>query len=142
MNKYEIKPAFRIALYCLGVAGLLTHLLGTQFASFANGYIVSMYKGYLNVPSALYAAAIFTAFKYVKKGRLFDGIQKICQFAAPLTFGIYLIHALLLDFFIYKLPFDSAHILFRVFGAMGIFVLSGAIVWCIQRIPVVKKIVP
>ncbi len=142
IDKYEVKPAFRIPLYFLGVAGLLVHLLGTQFASFANGYIVSAYKGYLNVPSALYAAAIFTAFKDVKKGGIFQKLYKACKTISPVTFGVYLIHGLLLDFFIRKLPFDSCHILFRIFGAVGIFALSGGIVWILQRIPVVKKIVP
>lgn len=142
VNKYDIKLIFRIIIYCLGIVGLLTHLLGTHFASFNAGQIVQTYKGYLNVPSIVYASAIFTFFKYVKKGKIFNGIYKICKFISPMSFGIYLIHSLILEFFIYKLPFDSTNIFFRTFGALGLYVVCGAIVWCIQRIPILKKLTP
>ncbi len=142
INKYDIKLVSRIVIYVLGVAGLLTHLLGTHFASYEAGYIISTYKGYTNVPSALYASAIFVFFRYVKKGKAFDVTHKICKFISPMTFGIYLIHNLVLTFFIGKLPFDATNIYFRTFGVVGVYILCGFIVWCIQRIPFVKKILP
>lgn len=142
IHKYDIKLPFRIVIYCLGIAGLIAHIVGTQFESLKAGHIVQTYKGYLNVPSVLYSLAIFVFFRYIKKGKAFNVIYKICKFISPMTLGIYLIHSLILVYFIYKMPFDSSNIFFRIFGALGLYITCGIIVWGIQRIPYVKKILP
>ena len=142
LTHYRINFKLRLIIYFGGIAGLLSHILCTYYASFDAGYIVSTYKGYMNVPSVLYSTAIFTFFRYVKKGNFFNIIHKFCKFGSSLTFGIYLIHNLFLEFLIYKLPFDHFNIYFRIFGSIGVFLACGAIVFFIKKIPFVKKILP
>ena len=139
INKHDLKLRYRIVIYCLGILGLLIHLLGTQFSSIRSGWIIQTYKGYTNAPSVLYAVAIFTFFRYCKPNKFFNFMYRVCKFMAPMTFGIYLIHPLILNH-INKL-FDVNDICFRTFGSIAIFILCASIVWIIQHIPYIKKLI-
>lgn len=141
INKYDIKPCYRIIIYCLGIMGLILHTLGTHFLSLDAGSIISTFKGYLNFPSVLYALAIFTFFRYLKPSKFFCFIHKVCKFISPMTFGVYLIHMPILIFFLGKY-FDINTILFRTLGSIGTFIFCLCIVWIIQHIPVIKKLLP
>ena len=46
-----------------GIAGLLIHIIGTQILSIKAGEIVSVYKGYTNLPCVLYSVAVFVFLK-------------------------------------------------------------------------------
>lgn len=93
LHKYELKRKYRLALYLLSVIGLGMHIIGTYNLSIAAGKIISTYKGYYNLPCALYSLGIFVFIKYdLVKLMKFDFINKIVNFLNYYTFGIYLIH--------------------------------------------------
>ncbi|MDO4978970.1 MAG: acyltransferase family protein [Candidatus Saccharibacteria bacterium] len=139
IDRYEIPKKWRMVIYTLGVAGLMTHIIGTFVLSNNAGEIVRTFKGYQNLPCVLYSAAIFLAFKNLDKKftrmKLFDAI-------APATFGVYLIHWFVLDIFKYYANINMDNV-FVIFG-VGI----GLFVWCVlatkllKNIPIVRQIVP
>ena len=69
--------------------------------------------------------------------------MKIVGFFNGTTLGIYLIHWFLLDQVKKRIPFISPLSLFyRVVIGVGIFILSSIITKILQKIPIIKSIVP
>ncbi len=142
IDNYEIKLPIRIFIYALGLISLFIHLYLTQKLSLENNYIVCTYKGYLNAPSVLYATAIFTLFKYLDKTKFFDILYKGCKIFAPTTLGIYLIHRYFILFAWDYMNIAKTSLIFKTLGSVIIFFLSFAITKILQKIPVIKNIVP
>lgn len=129
----------RIIIYVLGISGI-------TIASIINGYnAVTQNTTYLPLSdlfalnSALVASAVFIAIRYIpwKAGRFTSFMEKLSK----LTFGIYLIHPVLLGrvwehcSFLTKLP----SILGVPVVAALVFFCGSVITWCISKIPVLNK---
>ena len=142
IDHYKIELPFRICIYILGIASLFLHLFGTQNLSLANNHIVHTYKGYVNAPSILYATAIFTLFKYLDSTKFFDYLYKVCKIFAPTTLGMYLIHRYFILFAWDYMGIPKNSILFITLGSVVIFFLSFLVTKLLQKIPLVKHIIP
>lgn len=141
IDNYEIPSKYRKLLYFAGVVGLLFHIIGTWYLSYQAGMIVDLYKGYLNLPCIIYSFAIFTFFKYRKSWN--PSLVKIVNCFKGTTLGIYLIHWFLLDQFNRLFPFVSPLSLFyRVIIGILIFIFSSMITRFLQKVPMLKMIVP
>ena len=64
LHKKELKRKYRIIIYILALAGLLTMIIGTYYASRSEGGLVGVFKGKYNLPVLLYASGVFL---FVKK---------------------------------------------------------------------------
>lgn len=142
ISNYEIEKKWRYGIYGLGVAGLLMHICFTQVLSYQAGGIVQTFKGYLNVPSVLYATAVFLLFKNLEHKKIMAFLEKITRPFAGLTFGIYLIHWYLIQIAVVYMKVPDTSIVYRVFGTICIFLISALIAKGLQKIPGVKKIIP
>ena len=133
-----------ITRFChgLGLAGLLMHICFTLMLSYQAGGIVQTFKGYLNVPSVLYATAIFLLFKNLEQKTIMGLLEKITRPFAGLTFGIYLIHWYLIQVAVIYIKVPDTSIVYRVFGTICIFLISALIAKGLQKIPGVRKIIP
>lgn len=142
IDNYEMSKKTRIAVYLCGAFGLCLILFGTWFLSYDAGKIVSTFKEYGNLPCVMYSAAVFLAFNQIRFDKVNKTIMKIVNFFAPATFGIYLMHMFFIEFLVTKNLVDKYSIIYRVGGAIVIFLVSGIITRLIQKIPVLKKIIP
>ncbi len=142
LNNYEIKKSKRILIYSLGVIGLLTQIIMTQVLSFKNGFIVTTYKDYLNVPTILYSSAIFLFFKNIKNKKTLKCLDYLTSKIDDTTFGIYLIHYYLIDIAIKTINVNIFSIYYRVLGGVIIFLVSAIIVKIMKKIPIIEKCVP
>lgn len=143
LSETELSPKIRVVIYLLGLTGLLLHAVGTAAFSYEAGSIDSTFKGYTNIPSVLYATAVFVFFKYLPNGKVTGVIHKAAARISSATLGIYLIHMILIDTVIRKsTDINYNHILFRTFGAIGIFAVCALTVKLVQKIPILKKIFP
>lgn len=142
IDNYEIKLPMRISIYILGVLGLCVHLFGTQILSFKADRIDDVFKGYLNAPSIFYASFIFMLFKYSDNKKFITYLYKVCKEIAPTTLGIYLIHRYFILFAFDYMNVAKSSLIFKTLGSVCIFFLSFFIVKLLQKIPVVKNIVP
>lgn len=143
LHKYELKQKYKLILYLLAIIGLGMHIIGTYDLSIAAGKIVSTYKGYYNLPCALYSLGIFVFIKYdLVKLMKFDFINKIVNFLNYYTFGIYLIHWYLLEILIKTFNLPKFSIVFRLGAPFVILIISVGIIWIVRKIPIVEKIVP
>lgn len=139
MAKKQFDKKHRIRIYILGIIGWQIHFLGTLLMS-GVGDINRTFKGYLNIPAFLQACAVFIWVKYhpVKN----DDVKKIINWFGKRTFGIYLIHEYLVNYLPIYLKIDTGSIVWRTAGACCVFLISAGIVWLLQKIPIIKKIVP
>ena len=69
-------------------------------------------------------------------------IVSAIEFFSGQTFGIYLIHILLMCLADVKFNFSPVNSLARFLYAVALFIISGLIIKLLQKIPLVKYIVP
>lgn len=143
LTHYEIKPSLRVLSYISGLLGLSLHIFGTYFSSIQAGKLITIYKGYMNVPCLLYSTAIFIFFRY--GGQKIMQNQIICNIINKIkkyTFSLYLMHWYILQILLRHFAINEASIIYRLtapFIALGITIIITII---IRKIPVIKRILP
>lgn len=140
----DINKKFRILIYILGLIGFFMYFYLTVQNSFKTGKFDKTYAGYMNIPAMLMGTAVFVFFKY-GKWNFIDKHEKAVRFVRNLSsasFGVYLIHYYLKDFSIRHFGIDPRNTLYRIVGTFIIYGLSVIIVSVIQKIPVIRKMVP
>lgn len=140
----DINKKFRILIYILGLIGFFMYFYLTVQNSFKTGRFDKTYAGYMNIPAIFMGTAVFVLFKY-GKWNLIEKHGKAVRFVRNLSsasFGVYLIHYYLKDFSIRHFGIDPRSTLYRIVGTFIIYGLSVIIVRAIQKIPVIRKMVP
>ena len=140
----DINKKFRILIYILGLIGFFMYFYLTVQKSFKAGNFDKTYAGYMNIPAIFMGTAVFVLFKY-GKWNFIDKHEKAVRFVRNLSsasFGVYLIHYYLKDFSIRHFEIDPRNTLYRIAGTFIIYGLSVIIVRVIQKIPVIRKMVP
>lgn len=140
----DINKKFRILIYILGLIGFFMYFYLTVQKSFKAGDFDKTYAGYMNIPAIFMGTAVFVLFKY-GKWNLIEKHEKAVRFVRNLSsasFGVYLIHYYLKDFSIRHFGIDPRSTLYRIVGTFIIYGLSVIIVRVIQKIPVIRKMVP
>ena len=141
LSKVELNKKNRYVIYMLGLIGFIVHYGMTTLLSYRDGAINFTFRGYLNFPTVLYAIAVFVAFRYVQ----WDKHEKLVHVVSRLSgvsFGVYLIHKYPIYVICYLLQIDGFSIAWRIIGTMTVYVLSVVGVMCIQKIPLLKKLIP
>lgn len=140
----DINKKFRILIYILGFMGFFMYFYLTVQNSFKTGRFDKTYAGYMNIPAVFMGTAVFVFFKY-GKWNFIENHEKAVKFVRNLStasFGVYLIHYYLKDFSIRHFGIDPRSTLYRIVGTFIIYGLSVIIVRVIQKIPVIRKMVP
>lgn len=140
----DINKKFRILIYILGLIGFFMYFYLTVQNSFKTGRFDKTYAGYMNIPAMLMGTAVFVLFKY-GKWNFIEKHEKAVKFVRNLSaasFGVYLIHYYIKDFSIRHFGIDPRSTLYRIVGTFIIYGLSVIIVRVIQKIPVIRKMVP
>lgn len=140
----DINKKFRILIYILGLIGFFMYFYLTVQNSFKTGRFDKTYAGYMNIPAIFIGTAVFMFFKY-GKWNFIDKHEKAVRLVRNLSsasFGVYLIHYYLKDFSIRHFGIDPRSTLYRIVGTFIIYGLSVIIVRVIQKIPVIRKMVP
>lgn len=140
----DINKKFRILIYILGLIGFFMYFYLTVQNSFKTGKFDKTYAGYMNIPAIFMGTAVFVFFKY-GKWNFIEKHEKAVRFVRNLSaasFGVYLIHYYLKDFSIRHFGIDPRSTLYRIVGTFIIYGLSVIIVRVIQKIPVIRKMVP
>ncbi len=113
--KREIKLKWRLALYGLGLTGVILSFVLTHLVSCEAGKIISDYKGAFNVLMVPYCLAVFTYFRY--EGEKLMERQKLANiitYVKPYTFVIYLTHYFVLQILWGYLKIDKDSLLNRL----------------------------
>jgi surface polysaccharide O-acyltransferase-like enzyme len=142
LSESDTKRWQRGVIYLLGACGFATHFIGTVMLSLKNGYIDFTFKGYMNFPCLFYSVAVFVFVKNIAE-RLPGFVYGVCSKCAGATFGVYILHYAFLEFYIRPTEaVNHDHILFRTVGTVLLFVLCILLTKLIQRIPLIKHLIP
>ena len=142
LHNCKLKKIYKMYIYLLGVLGLLIHIIGTYELSMKVGEVDRTYKGYQNVPSILYAIAVFVLLKdigtWVMKGKAAGFFKMVGSYTLP----IYLMQFILLDLVAIKTNIDQTSMIYRL-GAPLIFIpIIVFVTWCMRKVPIINRIVP
>lgn len=140
LYKYGIPDGLEVLLYVLSVVLLIAAGVATVHRALLEGTNEEWYTKYLMPNIAVEAAAIYTVFtKRVSKHHFSDRAVKWISKLSEYSFGVYLIHALILEF-IGMTGFTTYGSLF-VFPVIVIatVVISNILVGLLRKIPLIGK---
>lgn len=139
---YPLPRWVRGLIYLLGVAGLGVHMVGTWHVSYQAGEIVTLFKGYMNVPCALYSTAMFLFFRNIDYERWNGKLKSILSYLSTETFGVYLIHMFVITAVpaVFHISWDS--FFSRTVGAVAVFLGITLICKQVKKIPLVRLVLP
>jgi surface polysaccharide O-acyltransferase-like enzyme len=148
-NRIDIKVKWRRSSYILASLGLLITIFGTYVLTVNNnGQLDEYLYGYLTLNVIVIAAAIFIAGKYAKwPANLYSESavpSRLLMKFSNASLGIFLIHPMILNVFTYiKLDYTLVHPLLGIsLTAILTILISFVLVIIMQKIPVIKRIVP
>lgn len=129
----------RVVIYLLGVMGLLMTILLTHNTSIALGTNTGFFNESTPWILAL-SVSVFMLFKY-HGDRI--GNWRVVRALAATSFGIYLIHAMVLDLImrIDYIQTSELNVVAYLVIIAAIFAISFVAIWIMQKIPLVRKIV-
>ena len=134
----EFSRAWRIVIYLLGIVGLGGFIFGSAYLIEHRPTFVPLVHGYLAVPAILWASAVLVFCKYSHIGQASPTVQNILKRLAALTFGVYLVHLLIIQI-LQAVNFSLTKVQWEVPYALFVWALSAAIVWMLRLIPPVRR---
>ncbi len=129
-SSYDIED--KIWVYIGGAAGILTTFLLTYGSSLYGGKTNEIFFGYLNLNCALSALFVFCLVKKLFRKR---EEHAFISFLADKTFGIYLIHVLIMDILLKYTNIKNELM------CLIVFVVSALIISVAKKVPLLNKIV-
>lgn len=144
LSKIDLSKKSRYLIYLGGVIGIVIRYGMTYTLSIRDGQLNKMSWGYLNLPSVLLAVAVFTLFKYIKWDKIFktEKIKDIIRKISGASFGVYLIHMLVIRGLLHYFGWNTLGWKWRYGGAVIVYVCALTIVLLMKKIPLIKRIVP
>lgn len=144
LSKIDLSKKSRYLIYFGGIIGIVIRYGMTYTLSIRDGQLNKMSWGYLNLPSVLLAVAVFTLFKYINWDKLFktEKIKDIIRKISGASFGIYLIHMLVIRALLHYFGWNTFGWKWRYGGGVIVYACALTIVLLMKKIPLIKKIVP
>lgn len=143
ISQYDMKTKYRISIYIGAIVGLIYRYSTTFILSKAANSVVKITWGYTSWHSVLLAMAIFLIVKnidfdkFLKSNRIKMLIYKI----AGCSYGIYLIHKIIMYYEIRLLNINEVIWQWRTIGIFSTYVISLIIILLLRKVPLLKNIV-
>lgn len=141
LHTTELSRLQRSAIYVLGILGAAVRYFHTVIFSVREGAINKLTWEYTNWPTILLAAAIFVFIKYACDYPIFrnEKFIRLIKWLSGASFGIYLIHVLVIDRITSWFSVDTLSGWWRLFGAFAVYFVALLLVKVLQKIPYVGK---
>ena len=142
MYKFPPGKWVKCVVYLFALAGLAVHMVGTYRLSVNAGQIVSLFKGYYNLPCVCYSLGVFLVLRDI--GGAIEKNETVKRWVCILgdySFPCYLIQWFLLCIVNDLKIFDTTNLLYRLISPFCYFGVVVVIVFVMRKIPVVKRIV-
>lgn len=138
LTKFDLKSSKSLNL--IGLICLFITFYGTYLISAPNNLFGSYFVNYLNFNTVLVSIMVFLYFKdkNLKSNVIINSISKY-------SFGIYLIHVIIMEFIFINLKVDfhlKQPIFYMPFYSLLVLLLSLVFSYLISKIPVIKRIMP
>ncbi len=146
LSNYDIVKKWRNLAYIGGIVGfIITFFVTYYYTVQANGQLDQFWYGYFSPGVVLMAISLFVFFKY-SFGNSEKKLPFVLRGINQASLGIYILHFFLLNNYLYRVfpkVNEHAHAILAIpINVTITIVLSMLITLVLQRIPVVKKLVP
>lgn len=132
----EIKQKWLMyVIYFLSAVSLVAIVLYVHFT----GDYTNAYQN-ISVPVFLYSVGVFLALNNINFN-LSEKTAKKLEKLSKLTFGVYIIHVLILDMFIKLFPYSRYGALYIIVSFAVVVFVSFLVSYIVSKIPVLKKII-
>ena len=145
LSTEKIDKKYRIFVYIGAILGLIYRFTTTYIGSMQAGSVVKASWGYSSWHSILLTSAVFLWIKNLhleeklaNKEKVKYGIMQI----ASCSFGIYLIHKIVIYYEQAIFPINVMSWQWRTIGIITTYLISLGIVFLLKKIPVCKRVVP
>lgn len=143
LSTEDIEKKHRILIYVGAIIGVLYRYLTTFILSKEAGYVVKTTWGYTAWHSILLTSAVFIIVKKFFFQKNYNStIIKVLSNVSSCSFGVYLIHQIVMYYEKTALNINTAIWQWRIFGVLSTYLISLFIVYILKNIPILKKIVP
>lgn len=142
INKYNIEKKYRIIFYIAAVFSLFLTYALTRHLSFIDNKINEIFYGNSSINVFFVSVGVFLLFRNINFVTLKDNYKKCIYNIVNKTFGIYLVHQLVintLNRFNFNLKLFNVALSTPVVVA-ACFIISYCIIWFIDRNKILKKI--
>ncbi|MFJ5764818.1 acyltransferase [Lysinibacillus sp. NPDC093210] len=148
LAKFELSKKWRVGIYMLGIIGALETIWSTNALTEQQGQFSGYAFSYSSPNVIAMSVALFVFVKYWVSRKVTRGSYEtsgIVKLIGQTSFGVYLVHAMILD----KVRphfFEGNELFVKPLMAIPlqvviILVLSTIIVWMIQKIPLLKRLI-
>lgn len=135
----------RIIIYALGIFGIVLRYGMTVYLSVRDGVINKTFFGYMDYYSVFFGIAVFVFFKNSKVIKKLEGNQKFVKFISKISscsFGVYLMHMLIIKYMPALLPELWTGFSMRLIGPFVVYIICVLFTFILKKIPILKYIVP
>ena len=141
LANFQLEKKHRILIYILGFLGLLYTILAAQFISQAHGVIAENVYKVTALNLLLYSVAIFILFKQLFQNTKESKFTRFISYLSKLSFGVYLIHLLVISVFTRLVPENSFILIRLIVVSFATTVVCFLASFVISKIPLVKKLI-
>lgn len=145
LSNQNISKKYRILIYSGALIGVLYRYITTFILSKAEGEVIKTTWGYTSWHSILLACSVFLFIKNLNFEKLLKNKIKIIRALSKISscsFGIYLIHQIVMYYEKYIFIINSASWQWRTIGIVTTYLISLTIVLFLKRVPILKRVVP
>lgn len=139
LNKYELSKKWRIFFYISGILSTFMIYFGTHFLTIFSGEINEILQSCDSPFSMIQGIALFIFIKEKCKSVVINDIKyNVLSFFSKASFGVYMIHPLIIDFFGNPCS-DIPSVYFAPLICIGISIFCYFLSYFLKRIPIVGK---
>jgi surface polysaccharide O-acyltransferase-like enzyme len=144
LKDLDLSKTFKSVIYVFGIIGVIISFIGTYILTLKIHKPDFFFMEYESLPVLMSSIFIFVLFKSLPWERLirYSGSRFIINELSTASFGIYLVHIIVMINFEQLTGWGKDSRSFMVLGAVIIYFISLFIILIFKKIPVFKKIVP
>lgn len=144
LSTMEIKKKQRIIIYILGIISCIFRYSVTYYLSTKDQKINKLLFEYTQFHSVLLAVAVFVFIKNINWNKIIkkEKIKNILAKVSGCSFGIYLMHKIIIHYELLLLGLNNYSIEWRIGGAILTYFICLLLVLILKKIPILRRIVP
>lgn len=141
LSTMDESPRIRHLVYFLGIASVVLRYGGTYYLSIKNNMKDTTYWGYLYFTCVFLSVAVFLFFKNRKYDKIAENKRSVTviQYLSGCSFGIYLVHFMIIETAYNIFDVDRALLWWRTGGIIFVYVLSLVCVSVLKKIPGISR---
>ncbi|WP_144061522.1 acyltransferase [Bacillus sp. 1NLA3E] len=144
LKNLDLSKTYKSIIYILGIIGVMISFISTYILTLKMQKLDSFFMEYESISVLMSSISIFLLFKSIPWERLIKhhGCQLLVNKLSAASFGIYLVHIMVMKNFELLTGWGNDSRSFMVFGAVIIYFISLFIILILKKIPFLNKIVP